>query len=75
MNKTKCKTCKKWHPRLVNIQSNKSYDYFQGCKCNEKIIRNVLKHEVPVIKVVKGIVKITQENFDMLSFIMKEDET
>ena len=73
MNKSKCKTksCGKWHPTLKDIKDAKTFQESNCCKCNEKIINCVIEHEVKPASIVKGIVKLTGEEVDMITYLLE----
>lgn len=72
MNKTKCKikSCRKWHPTMSDISSPMDYRLFKGCKCNSKIINAVHKYGIKPKGIKKGIVQLSAEEIEMLTFIL-----
>ena len=72
MNRSKCKKCKKWHPQLKDIASKIHYQMFKGCKCEPKFIHAAIEYEITVKKIIKGIIKISQKDYEMMFYLLED---
>lgn len=72
MNKSKCKKCKKWHAREVDLSSPFGYALFSGCKCNDEIYKAVIQYGVP-FRMRKGTVVLSKKDHEMLTFVLEEE--